>query len=688
MLVPLRRSAKEPPPRVLRAARRVALVCMPFADPRYPSIGLSLLAEATRARGHHVDIHHLHVEAAARLGLEPYYRLEGGTSWYNLTGEWLFSHPSITPGAANEAEMRAHLGPFSGHFEVDMGYFDEPPAAGGDVTLYDAMRLRQTRTELDALVDAWCDRIDFGQYDIVGFTVVFQQLNASLRLARRIKDRHPQVRIVLGGAALEPPMGDAIAERWDWLDAVFAGFSDHTFPDYVDAPDSFPRIIHHQGSPIVMDELPAPNYDDFFEAVRASGLAGRMEIRVPVEMSRGCWWGEKSHCTFCGFNANDMWFRQKSPARAYEELKSMSRYGEAVYVVDNIIPTNYFDQVFSRFRDEGFKLPGGFLFTKSNLRRAELDLLGQAGFTWVQPGIESLATGVLEHMKKGVRGVHNAWLLRACEEAEVYPSWAILYGFPGEPREDYTRMAALLPKLAHLPAPTGAYRILMARYSPIFTNSEEFGLSNVKPARAYGHAFGPHATLDRQAYTFDYTMPPGENPDEYAEDVARQAARWNELKLLPLAPRCEVFEVAGQHVLFDSRQLQDVGRAAPRLRLLTADQWHVLELLESPLPRRRLRERWPTSSPLWPVLEGLIAKGAVLEADGRLVRLAVVRQNPRLLPELLRVLKEKAKQVLFHGALNHARRRALWGELRSAAQGLLGSGGRAQRARGAPTPMI
>ncbi|HMR08758.1 MAG TPA: hypothetical protein PKA88_23420, partial [Polyangiaceae bacterium] len=136
---------------------------MPFADPRYPSIGLSLLAEAARARGHHVDIHHLHIEAAARLGLEPYYRLEGGTSWYNLTGEWLFSHPSITPGAANEAEMRAHLGPFSGHFEVDMGYFDEPPAAGGDVTLYDAMRLRQTRRELDALIDAWCERIDFGQ---------------------------------------------------------------------------------------------------------------------------------------------------------------------------------------------------------------------------------------------------------------------------------------------------------------------------------------------------------------------------------------------------------------------------------------------------------------------------------------------------------------------------------------------
>ncbi len=688
MLVTLRRPAKEPPARTLRAARRVALVCMPFADPRYPSIGLSLLAEATRARGHHVDTFNLHLETAARLGLEPYYRLEGGTSWYNLTGEWLFSHPSITPGAASEEEMRQHLGPFTGHFEVDMGYFEGTPQGSGGVMLHDAMGLGQTRVELERLIDEWCERIDFGQYDIVGFTVVFQQLNASLRLAQRIKERYPHVRTVLGGAALEPPMGDAIAERWQWLDAVFAGFSDRTFPDYVDAPDGCPRIIRHEGSPIVMDELPAPNYDEFFDAVDASGLKGRMEIRVPVEMSRGCWWGEKSHCTFCGFNANDMWFRQKSPERAYQELKSLSRYGEAVYVVDNIIPANYFDEVFPRFRDEGFKIPGGFLFTKSNLRREQLDLLSDAGFTWIQPGIESLTTGVLDHMKKGVRGVHNAWLLRACEEVEVYPSWAILYGFPGEPLEDYEQMAALLPKLAHLPAPTGAYRILMARYSPIFTNAEKLGLAEVRPARAYELAFGAHPTLERQAYTFDYRMPAGESPDVYADSVVQQSDRWNEMRLLPLAPRCEVFEVLGRRVLVDYRDLERVGRARPRLVVLSEEQWHVLELLESPLPRRRLKERWPNTSPLWPVLEDLIARSVVLEADGRLVRIAVVRRQPQLGPELVRVLKDKARQVMFHGALNHARRRAMWDELVTSAGALLGRDGRRERHRNAPTPMI
>jgi radical SAM superfamily enzyme YgiQ (UPF0313 family) len=39
-----------------------------------------------------------------------------------------------------------------------------------------------------------------------------------------------------------------------------------------------------------------------------------------METARGCWWGAKHHCTFCGLNQNDMAFRAKSPQCAMDEL--------------------------------------------------------------------------------------------------------------------------------------------------------------------------------------------------------------------------------------------------------------------------------------------------------------------------------------------------------------------------------
>ena len=41
------------------------------------------------------------------------------------------------------------------------------------------------------------------------------------------------------------------------------------------------------------------------------------------ETSRGCWWGAKSHCTFCGLNGETMAFRSKSPRRALDELEQL-----------------------------------------------------------------------------------------------------------------------------------------------------------------------------------------------------------------------------------------------------------------------------------------------------------------------------------------------------------------------------
>ena len=45
------------------------------------------------------------------------------------------------------------------------------------------------------------------------------------------------------------------------------------------------------------------------------GLAFRVRPQIPLETSRGCWWGMKHHCIFCGLNGKQMAFQDKSPDR-------------------------------------------------------------------------------------------------------------------------------------------------------------------------------------------------------------------------------------------------------------------------------------------------------------------------------------------------------------------------------------
>ena len=63
-----------------------------------------------------------------------------------------------------------------------------------------------------------------------------------------------------------------------------------------------------------------PDFDDYFGAAQAPSYCDTV-VRLSAESSRGCWWGAKSHCTFCGLNGGTMAFRAKSAERfaAYQE---------------------------------------------------------------------------------------------------------------------------------------------------------------------------------------------------------------------------------------------------------------------------------------------------------------------------------------------------------------------------------
>ena len=128
------------------------------------------------------------------------------------------------------------------------------------------------------------------------------------------------------------------------------------------------------------DQAPPPDYDDYFadlDELDRQGSTGLNRILL-YEGSRGCWWGEKHHCTFCGLNAQAMDFRAKSPEQVASELEYLSsRYNTSRFrLVDNIIDMKYVDGLFGQLAQQHIDLDV-FMETKSNLNKRQIQTLAR-----------------------------------------------------------------------------------------------------------------------------------------------------------------------------------------------------------------------------------------------------------------------------------------------------------------------
>lgn len=526
----------------------VLLVSMPFGPVVQPSLGLGLLKSSLPPGSSKVL--YLSLSFARRIGRPLYHwindRLPFATT---LAGEWLF-RPALLPEVPEEP--REYLD------QVLLAPTARWREDGGD-------RLMNRLLVPEGLVDEllgvrglaadyvdWCaGEVLAHRPKIVGLTSVFEQHAASLALARRLKERSPETRIVLGGANCEGVMGLATLRAFDFVDAVVSGEGEVALPQLVErwlageppegirgvytrrSPEVLERAaaVPNAASPRHLDDLPYPDFDDFFAQFAASGFVMGREARLLFESSRGCWWGEKMHCTFCSLNGAGMAFRSKSAERALAELRSLTgRYpGRSISTVDNILDMQYFKTFLPILAEERLDVEI-FYEVKSNLRKDQIRLLRDAGVRSLQAGVESLSDEILRIMGKGVSGLQNLRLLKWCEELGVWPYWNLLWGFPGESPEEYARMGEMIPWLHHLPPPTALSPIFLERFSPNYFRGGELGFAGVRPMSAYRHIY-PEAgeELGDLAYFFDYGYQDGRDVANYVGPLIPRIVEWRDV---------------------------------------------------------------------------------------------------------------------------------------------------------------
>lgn len=514
----------------------VALVNMPWGSIDRPSVAMATLKGTVKQAGCIPHLHYLNIQFASQLGLDVYSRIADGAYVYP---EWFFT--PATFGSQGTGELQGGWAEMASDPRAS-NLVRELKAITGDSP---ELCRRIANEEVPRFMDRCLTEIPWGDYTVVGFTTTFAQSLASLCLSRLIRLRYPTVKIVMGGANAESEMGVEMISGCDWIDYVVHGEAEETFPlllreiaagnEEIVLPGVSSRVAgkvirgDESAGPVEnLDKIPVPDYTEYLNELDRHGFRTAFAPQLFYESSRGCWWGAKHHCTFCGLNGGTMAYRSKSPSRVYSEVMEMAQRYKILRLaaVDNILAMEYFTELLPRLAEEDIDL-SLFYEVKANLNREQLRKLADAGVHEIQPGIESFNTRLLRLIDKGVTGIQNVQILKWCRELDIRPSWNILYALPGETAEDYRDLDHLLRTLFHLHPPAGMGPVRYERFSPYFTRRDSFGL-DLTPNRCYEFMFpSSRVQLSKIAYYFE-GCPAGQtdDPEHYTAQARGAVKQW------------------------------------------------------------------------------------------------------------------------------------------------------------------
>ena len=615
---------------------RIAFINMPIASLRFPSLGLTQLRSALLRRFSdqlEISIRYLNHDFATLLDPRV-------TEWLanrsqprdTLLGDWLFRQAAFPDAPDNREQFLAEYGRLLSGGRDHQGL----------------ERLIDDRPQYERFLDQMIDRYQLDRCDVVGFTLLGTQTTASLGMARKLKQRNPRIITLLGGACCGSPMGQVLARNVEAVDFVFPDAALKSLPQFVehvlDGDIQRCHAVHgvfsrqnlaqlgrdysqHMGEHVDINDLLELDYSEYLHS---------LEQKVPrfdgplllFETSRGCQWGSKSQCNFCGYNAKYHAYEPMDSDVALRQLMQFTRYGAesvALYAVDDAIPHEYVTDLCPRLR-----LPRNITlsyFVRPVLNEQQLRTLARAGVTAIGAGIETMATSTSRRFRKSTNAFQNVAFLKDCTRVRgMLYGWDLMIGAAGEPEAVYEKYLRDLPRMYHLPAPRNVNPVHYYRYSPYFQHQLKFDLK-LEPRRCYELIYPfPESEIQDLAYLFDDANAPPDRSkriEAWRQRLERIVALWRTHWRMPDDDQRPVLEIRdggdGAAIVHDTRSGEAVSHvlSEPATRLL----WE----LEQPRTAAQLERLGlgVSQAQITEQIGELDDRGLLFEEDGRYLSLGI-----------------------------------------------------------------
>lgn len=496
---------------------RISLISLPWAIFNRPSIQLGALKSflCSGEKAYTVTAFHPYLDAARCLGPDTY-RIVCANGW---AGEALYAALLFPERFDRAGEV----------FHRSLG-----KKAARNLPAFDVLASR-----LDRQLDDWLSRHDFSGCGLAGFSVCFSQLAASLLAAARLKKIRPDLPIVFGGSSCAPGLAGAMLEVFPQIDYIVAGEGETPLSNLcrfldgrADSPGSgvFRRsgASSGQAAPFRtgcceipnVDQLPLPNFDDYFAELRSSAL--NVIPGLPVEFSRGCWW---NRCAFCNLNLQWGGYRFKSSERMLREVEYLGSRHRCLdfYFTDNCLPPAEADRFFAaRSRsDTDVHFFGEIrpLRKPASYARSRL-----GGLESVQIGIEALSDSLLKKMNKGVSTMANIAAMKYCTEAGIRLDGNLILEFPASTAEEVAETLRCLDfVLPFQPLKPAAF--FLGHGSPAWTRPGEYKIRAIRP-HPFNRRLYPEKILARLGMLIEYGIGDRRHQKRLWRPVRRKMMAW------------------------------------------------------------------------------------------------------------------------------------------------------------------
>jgi radical SAM superfamily enzyme YgiQ (UPF0313 family) len=301
-----------------------------------------------------------------------------------------------------------------------------------------------------------------------GFSIIDGNIDATLAIAKKIKEKYPHIKILLGGNGIEVldfgvlPNANYKTKEYTFIDVFSKGDGEVTFVELLKSDfteeslskikgiiwrNSQGELVHNsQRESIDMDILPFPNYSSLEENYYYNST---YQYNVPLVLSRGC----PYRCTFCSVPEFIPVFRYRKLETVIDEIEYWISKGRVNFFChDSIINGDpkwlkkFCETIIEKgWPDLGFSF-GGNMRLQTPMRDLEtMRLYRKAGLLKMITGFESASESVLKHMKKypnteGVREIfENVRIINKEYKWPMQFAMQLIIGYLNETEEDFQK---------------------------------------------------------------------------------------------------------------------------------------------------------------------------------------------------------------------------------------------------------
>lgn len=324
-----------------------------------------------------------------------------------------------------------------------------------DFTLFkDGPRLKMHLQSNDSQIKEETEKIlklsKFTEFDVVGISVLSEgQIGTSLCFAKLVKEKNPDVNIVLGGPVLFHD--DIEISKFSFIDFVVRGEGELAMKGIMDYLEDkiklqeIPSVTYDGNRNKIdfpkIDDIPAPTlkniYEDYFKVYEEMQSKEEEDKPIiPYQISRGC----KNRCFFCEHRNHEV-IELKDPHKIVNDLKKIADeiHGEYyIYFGCNSVNLSrqHVEKICDLLIEKNVNIKWvSFGFSDEDFDIDLVEKMKKSGCVSLSFGLESGSQNLLDKMNKNMKIEHIENSLRYCFKAGIITDISILIGTPWEKKE-------------------------------------------------------------------------------------------------------------------------------------------------------------------------------------------------------------------------------------------------------------